>query len=151
LFGIRWKYKHPGRVGDSPLIGSGLYCDGAVGAAVATGYGEEIMRVCLSYLVVESMRTGMTVQSACVYAIQRLLALPPNKSLLPRMNAGAQITVGIVAMDNQGNIGAASTISSTNLHHDEDYFPVMAWHSSSNNNRHSDLIMLQARPEGVGY
>jgi isoaspartyl peptidase/L-asparaginase-like protein (Ntn-hydrolase superfamily) len=50
-----WKFKHPGRIGDSPLVGSGLYCDGK-GAAVATGDGEEIMRVCLSFLVVEYIR-----------------------------------------------------------------------------------------------
>ena len=51
-----WAYKHPGRVGDSPVVGAGLYCDGRVGAAVATGDGEEILRVCLSHLVVELMR-----------------------------------------------------------------------------------------------
>lgn len=45
----RWKFKHPGRVGDSPLIGGGLYCDGAVGAAVATGDGEEVQYVCTVY------------------------------------------------------------------------------------------------------
>lgn len=57
-----WAYKHPGRVGDSPVVGSGLYCDGSVGAAVATGDGEEIMRVCLSHLVVELMRGGKSPQ-----------------------------------------------------------------------------------------
>jgi N4-(beta-N-acetylglucosaminyl)-L-asparaginase len=51
-----WKFKHPGRVGDSPLVGCGLYCDGNHGAAVATGDGEEIMRTCLSFLVVELIR-----------------------------------------------------------------------------------------------
>lgn len=40
---VSWKFKHPGRVGDSPLIGGGLYCDGTVGGAVATGDGEEVL------------------------------------------------------------------------------------------------------------
>ena len=57
-----WAFKHPGRVGDSPVVGAGLYCDGKVGAAVATGDGEEILRVCLSHLVVELMRNHMSPQ-----------------------------------------------------------------------------------------
>ena len=67
-----WPYKHPGRVGDAPLVGSGLYADSRVGAAVATGDGEEIMRSCLSFLVVERMRLGDSPQQACELAVARL-------------------------------------------------------------------------------
>jgi N4-(beta-N-acetylglucosaminyl)-L-asparaginase len=74
-----WKFKHPGRIGDSPLVGSGLYCDGN-GAAVATGDGEEIMRVCLSFLVVEYIRQGDSPQVACVKGIQRLLELQDGEN-----------------------------------------------------------------------
>jgi N4-(beta-N-acetylglucosaminyl)-L-asparaginase len=64
-----WAYKHPGRVGDSPVVGAGLYCDGRVGAAVATGDGEEILRVCLSHLVVELMRNHMSPQVRCAESV----------------------------------------------------------------------------------
>lgn len=53
-----WAYKLPGRVGDSPIIGSGLYVDNDIGAAGATGMGENVMRYCGSFLVVELMRQG---------------------------------------------------------------------------------------------
>ena len=56
--------KEPGRVGDSPVIGSGFYCDSRYGAAAATGLGEDIMRGCLSYELVSLMRSGRTAQEA---------------------------------------------------------------------------------------
>lgn len=57
-------FKHPGRVGDSPIIGAGLYVSPGIGAAVATGRGEEMMKVCGSYAVVEAMRRGMEPREA---------------------------------------------------------------------------------------
>lgn len=63
--------KLPGRVGDSPLIGAGLYADNEVGAAAATGVGEDILKVCGSFLVVEFMRRGKSPQEACEEAIRR--------------------------------------------------------------------------------
>ena len=78
-----WAYKHPGRVGDSPVVGSGLYCDGSVGAAVATGDGEEIMRVCLSHLVVELMRSGRSPQVLWV----QFMFLVGTVSLVPCSSA----------------------------------------------------------------
>lgn len=63
--------KLPGRVGDSPLIGAGLYADNEVGAASATGVGEDILKVCGSFLVVELMRLGRSPQEACEEAIRR--------------------------------------------------------------------------------
>ena len=147
-----WKFKHPGRVGDSPIVGSGLYCDGNVGAAVATGDGEEIMRLCLSAIVVEYMRHGCTPQEACAKGIRRMLEL--EISTLERLrkqfeerNVGAsnieieelrtnrnsmhaQLTVGVIAMNAAGEVGAASTIRESNLHRGLATFPVACWRGS---------------------
>ncbi|HIL10792.1 MAG TPA: twin-arginine translocation signal domain-containing protein, partial [Candidatus Latescibacteria bacterium] len=69
-----WGYKLPGRVGDSPIIGSGLYVDGENGAAGATGLGENVMRYCASFLVVEYMRQGLHPEEACIATIRRVIA-----------------------------------------------------------------------------
>ncbi len=69
-----WAYKIPGRVGDSPIIGSGLFIDGDVGGAVATGLGEAIIRIAGSHTVVELMRQGMSPQEACKEAVERIIA-----------------------------------------------------------------------------
>ncbi|MBM3496570.1 MAG: N(4)-(beta-N-acetylglucosaminyl)-L-asparaginase, partial [Armatimonadetes bacterium] len=74
--GLAWKL--PGRVGDSPIIGSGLYVDNEVGAAAATGNGDEIMKVCLSYRVVMLMEHGLSAQAACEEAIGYLLRKRPG-------------------------------------------------------------------------
>ena len=66
-------YKIPGRVGDSPIIGAGLYVDNEVGAAGATGRGEEILRTCGSFFVVEQMRNGKTPQQACEALCKRII------------------------------------------------------------------------------
>lgn len=66
-------FKIPGRVGDSPIIGAGLYVDEAVGAAGATGRGEAVIKSCGSFLVVENMRRGMTPQKACEEACNRII------------------------------------------------------------------------------
>ncbi len=66
-------YKMKGRVGDSPIIGSGLFVDNEVGAAVATGMGEEVLKTVGSFLVVELMRNGMNPQEACEEAIHRII------------------------------------------------------------------------------
>jgi N4-(beta-N-acetylglucosaminyl)-L-asparaginase len=66
-------YKMKGRVGDSPIIGAGLFLDNEVGAAVATGMGEEVLKTVGSFLVVELMRNGMSPQKACEEAIHRIV------------------------------------------------------------------------------
>jgi N4-(beta-N-acetylglucosaminyl)-L-asparaginase len=68
-------FKLPGRVGDSPIIGAGLYVDGAVGAATATGEGEQVMKVCGSFAVVENMRRGMGPRDAIEDVLRRVLRL----------------------------------------------------------------------------
>jgi N4-(beta-N-acetylglucosaminyl)-L-asparaginase len=95
-----WGYKLPGRVGDSPILGGGLYVDNEVGAAGATGLGENVMRYCGSFLVVEFMRQGLRPQAACVAAIQRIARLDPK---------GFDLAINFIAVDKQGRFGAAGT------------------------------------------
>jgi N4-(beta-N-acetylglucosaminyl)-L-asparaginase len=95
-----WGGKLPGRVGDSPIIGSGLYVDNEVGAAGATGLGENVMRYCGSFLVVELMRQGMLPEEACLEAIRRIARKDPK---------GAGISVSFVALDKKGRYGAAGS------------------------------------------
>ena len=66
-------FKIPGRVGDSPIIGAGLYVDNKIGAAGATGRGEEVIKVCGSFLAVEKMREGLSPQEACEYVCRRII------------------------------------------------------------------------------
>lgn len=93
-------YKLPGRVGDSPIIGSGLYVDNEVGAAGATGIGENVMRYCGSFLVVEFMRQGLHPQEACLETIRRIARLDP---------LGFDLSICFIALDKKGRFGAAGT------------------------------------------
>ncbi len=93
------KFKMHGRVGDSPIIGAGLYVDNEVGAATATGMGETIIKVCGSFLVVELMRQGRTPQDACEEAIDRLLQKTPFET-------DDELQVGFLAIDKNGDHGA---------------------------------------------
>jgi len=92
--------KLPGRVGDSPIIGSGLYVDNDIGAAGATGLGENIMRYCGSFLIVEYMRQGLAPTEACQAAIQRIVK---------QEGKGSNLSVNFVALDKLGRFGAAGT------------------------------------------
>jgi len=95
-------YKMPGRVGDSPLIGSGLYVDDTAGAAGATGVGEEIIRIGGSFFVVEQMRAGRTPQEACEAAARKVNAVATRRGVHPAQ-------VAFLALDVKGRIGAACT------------------------------------------
>jgi len=90
-------YKMHGRVGDSPIIGAGLFVDDEVGAATATGLGESIIRICGSFLIVELMRQGRTPQEACEEAVRRLIA--KNKEI-------KDIQAGFLAINKDGEYGA---------------------------------------------
>lgn len=94
------KGKLPGRVGDSPIIGSGVYVDNEVGAAGATGVGENVMRFCGSFLIVEFMRQGMAPALACEAAIRRIASMDPSKQ---------DLAINFVALDKKGRFGAAGT------------------------------------------
>ncbi len=94
-------FKLPGRVGDSPLIGSGMYVDGQVGAAGATGVGENVLRYCGSFLVVEFMRQGLAPTAACEATIRRIASGDRREP--------AELSVNFVAINKSGQIGAAGT------------------------------------------
>ena len=110
-------FKMRGRVGDSPIIGAGLYVDNSVGAATSTGNGEEVIRCSGSFLVVEYMRLGFHPTEACKYACQRLLSITPNKT--------DNIQIGFIAINKNGEYGAYSlkpgfdyTVSRSDLPHE---------------------------------
>lgn len=100
--GMAWKLH--GRVGDSPMIGCGLYVDGEVGGAASTGRGEECIRACGSFLIVELMRQGETPMEACKLACERVYHL----NLLSSKNRDHIYQVGFVALNNKGEYGAYS-------------------------------------------
>jgi N4-(beta-N-acetylglucosaminyl)-L-asparaginase len=95
-------YKTPGRVGDSPLIGSGLYVDDEAGAAGATGVGEEIIRIAGSSFIVEQMRAGKTAQQAVEAAVQRVIKTATRRGQHPAR-------VAFLALSPKGEVGAACT------------------------------------------
>jgi isoaspartyl peptidase/L-asparaginase-like protein (Ntn-hydrolase superfamily) len=97
--GLRGKL--PGRVGDSPLVGHGLYCDQRAGGAAATGVGEEIIKVCGSYQVVEFMRQGMTPSEAIRRVVERILR---------RDDGNRGKLFGFVAMRADGEIGHGALV-----------------------------------------
>lgn len=91
-------YKIHGRVGDSPIIGAGLYVDNEIGAATSTGVGEEVIRNVGSFLVVELMRQGYTPSEACKEAVMRIIKKKPA--------VAKEIQVGFLALDKSGKYGA---------------------------------------------
>jgi len=91
-------FKMHGRVGDSPIIGAGLYVDNEIGAATCTGLGETVIRSCTSFLVVELMRQGASPQDACEEAIKRLYS---NNSFMTD-----EYQVGVLALRADGETGA---------------------------------------------
>jgi len=93
--GLAWKL--PGRVGDSPIIGAGLYVDNEVGAATATGVGEAVIRAVGSFLVVELMRQGNSPQEACRLATERVIEKNPDWK---------ELQVGFIAIDKRGRVGS---------------------------------------------
>lgn len=95
-----WAYKMPGRVGDSPIIGAGIYADDEVGAAGATGLGEELWKAAASFRTVECMRRGMSAQEACDDTIDQMKRRQPGSVVMPCV---------VFALAKDGSIGAATT------------------------------------------
>jgi N4-(beta-N-acetylglucosaminyl)-L-asparaginase len=91
-------FKMHGRVGDSPVIGAGLFVDGEIGAATSTGVGEEVIRCVGSHLVVEYMRQGNSPREACKKVVERIAKRDPEKA--------KKIQIGFLAIDKVGNYGA---------------------------------------------
>jgi len=96
--GLAWKMR--GRVGDSPIIGAGLYVDNEIGAATSSGLGEAVIKISGSFLVVEAMRNGKTPQEACEMAVKRIL----DKQ--PKYKPESGFFVGFLAVNKQGEVGA---------------------------------------------
>ena len=92
-------YKMHGRVGDSPIIGAGLYLDNEVGSAVATGLGEAVIRSAGASVAVELMRQGYTPQQACEEVIARIISKESNPKSLQ---------VGVIALNKQGQVGGSA-------------------------------------------
>lgn len=101
--------KLPGRVGDSPLIGHGLYVDNTAGSAGATGVGEEVIRIGGSLLIVEALRAGKSPQEACELAAKKVNEVAVRRGVHPAR-------VAFLALDPKGNIGAACT-QTTDFHY----------------------------------
>ncbi|MGB1449901.1 MAG: isoaspartyl peptidase/L-asparaginase family protein [Flavobacteriaceae bacterium] len=102
-------YKMKGRIGDSPIIGSGLFIDNEIGGAVATGMGEEVVKTVGSFLIVELMRQGKSPQEACDEAIDRIVK---------KQEGTPNFQVAYIAMDKAGNVGARSIHQGfTYMHH----------------------------------
>ena len=92
-------YKMNGRVGDSPIIGSGLFIDNKIGGAVATGLGEEVVKTVGSFLVVELMRQGLSPQEACEKAVKRIVSNNSQEN---------KFQVAYIAMNKKGEVGSYS-------------------------------------------
>ncbi len=90
-------FKMRGRLGDSPIIGAGLFVDNEVGAATATGQGEDVIRICGSHSVVEYMRQGLHPEAACKKAVERIIKIKGAKA--------QAIQVGFIAINKQGEYG----------------------------------------------
>jgi N4-(beta-N-acetylglucosaminyl)-L-asparaginase len=91
-------FKMHGRVGDSPIIGAGLFVDNEIGAATSTGVGEEVIRIVGSHLVVEFMRQGISPEKACMQAVDRIIKRNPDKA--------KTLQVGFLALNKKGEYGA---------------------------------------------
>ncbi|MFQ5537538.1 MAG: N(4)-(beta-N-acetylglucosaminyl)-L-asparaginase [Gemmatimonadota bacterium] len=100
-------YKIPGRVGDSPIIGAGMYCDNDVGAAGSTGRGEAVIKTCGAHSVMEFMRQGMHPTDACLEALRRIVHWTVEDRLLDEDGRPA-FNVNYYAVNKKGEFGAAA-------------------------------------------
>ena len=114
-------YKMAGRIGDSPIIGSGLFIDNEIGGATATGMGEEVLKTVGSFLIVELMRLGKSPQQACEEAIRRIVVKNSNFK---------NFQVGYIAINKQGETGYYS------IH---EYFSVSIYENKICKNHLSDF------------
>lgn len=99
-------FKLPGRVGDSPIVGAGIYADDEMGAAGATGNGEELWKACASFRTVQAMGRGLSAQEACDETIRHMLR---------RQEHAADMACVVFALDRAGDFGAATTAGTFEL------------------------------------
>ncbi len=102
--GLSWKL--PGRIGDSPIIGAGQYCDNTVGAAGSTGRGEANIKVCGAFLTVEFMRQGLAPREACLKTLERVVAMTEQRLLDARQRPTFDLQFYALAKD--GRYGSAA-------------------------------------------
>jgi len=100
-------FKIPGRVGDSPIIGAGLYVDNTVGAAGSTGRGEANILNCGSFTVVEFMRQGSSPEEACIRALERIAETSRRQTRLVDEEGEPRFDLSFYAIDKKGNYGSA--------------------------------------------
>jgi N4-(beta-N-acetylglucosaminyl)-L-asparaginase len=112
--GLSWKI--PGRLGDSPVIGAGQYCDNEVGAAGSTGLGEANIKVCGGFLTVEHMRRGMKPTDACLETLKRAVAMSETRRLNPQGRPLFDLV--FYAVTKRGEFGAASLYPNRYAVHD---------------------------------
>lgn len=112
--GLSWKI--PGRVGDSPVIGAGQYCDNDIGAAGSTGRGESNIKVCGGFLTVEHMRRGMKPTDACMETLKRVVAATEPR--LIDAQGRPKFGLNFYAVNKRGEFGAASLFPSRYAAHD---------------------------------
>jgi N4-(beta-N-acetylglucosaminyl)-L-asparaginase len=91
-------FKMRGRLGDSPIIGAGLFVDNEIGAVTATGQGEDVIRICGSHTVVELMRQGLSPEQACKAAVERIIRIKGDKA--------KEIQVAFIALNKKGETGS---------------------------------------------
>ena len=99
-------YKVPGRVGDSPIIGAGQYCDQTAGAAGSTGRGEANIKACGGFLTVECMRQGMTPEQACLRTLERMVSMTESRLLDDK--GRPRFDLNLYALAKDGRYGSAS-------------------------------------------
>ena len=128
-------YKLPGRVGDSPIIGAGLFVDNKVGAAGSTGRGEANIKICGAHTIVEAMRSGLSPLEACRLAIQRVVETTTEKRLRHE-DGRPNFDIKFYALAKDGRFGAASIWSGGK-------FAVFA----DGKNRLEEIAFLYQRPE----
>lgn len=108
-------FKMHGRVGDSPIIGSGLFVDNEIGAATSSGLGEEVIRICGTHLIIELMRFGYTPEKACEEAVRRIVKRDVEKA--------KTFQVGFIALSKKGEVGAFSVQKEFSYSVTNDEFP----------------------------
>jgi N4-(beta-N-acetylglucosaminyl)-L-asparaginase len=112
--GLAWKI--PGRVGDSPIIGAGQYCDNTIGAAGSTGLGEANIKICGGFLTVEHMRRGMKPTDAALETLKRVVGMTEARLVAPDGRPRFQLTFH--AVNKRGDFGSASLYPSRYAVHD---------------------------------
>ena len=112
--GLAWKI--PGRVGDSPIIGAGQYCDNEIGAAGSTGLGEVNIMVCGAFLTVDQMRRGMKPTDACLETLRRAVRLSEPRLLTP--DGKPRYQLNFYAVNKRGEFGSAALYESRCAVHD---------------------------------